>query len=115
MRSEIQTLERNDFAQLKTENVRIATELDKWKQKVREDMNRFQASTRLELNLERGRQYDEDSELIVKLKESEAKVRQEVAQQQAAVSLIRYETMRNLLTTASTLGLVILGYMRLFK
>jgi cell division protein FtsB len=48
LKSEIHLLERNDFAALKAENERMAAEVAKLQQKVREDINRTIAGNRLE-------------------------------------------------------------------
>lgn len=82
---------------------------------MREDLNRLYSSTRLDLNLERGKVFDDHSELLQKLNECDAKLTQEMTQIRSANGNVQFDTLRTLLTTASTLGLVILGYMRLFK
>lgn len=108
-------LERNDFAALKAENERMAAEVVKLEQKVREDINRVMAGNRLDLNLEKGKLWDEQSQLAAELRETEAKIEQEMGQLRASLQQVKFDTLRTLLTTASTLGLVALGYMRLFK
>lgn len=115
LKSEIHALERTDFAKLRQENQNLQAEIDKLSQKVREEISRLKAGTRLDLNLERGRLFDDYSELQTKLKEAETKMHQETDQVRANLQQVKFDTLRTLLTTASTLGLVILGYMRLFK
>ncbi|KAI3647042.1 hypothetical protein MP228_007263 [Amoeboaphelidium protococcarum] len=115
LRADLQMLERSDFASLKAENDQLASEIEKLNQKVREDLNRLYSSTRLDLNLERGKIFDDHSELLHKLNEADAKIQQETSQIRASIGNVQFDTMRTLLTTASTVGLVILGYMRLFK
>jgi predicted nuclease with TOPRIM domain len=115
LKSEIHALERTDFAKLRQENQNLQSEIEKLSQKVGEDIGRLKAGTRLDLNLERGRLFDEYSELQTKLKEAETRIHQETDQLRAGLQQVKFDTMRTLLTTASTLGLVILGYMRLFK
>jgi hypothetical protein len=53
LKADLKMLERNDFALLKAENDRMASEVEKLKQKLREDLNRLHASHRLEVNLEK--------------------------------------------------------------
>jgi hypothetical protein len=67
------------------------------------------------LNLEKGKLWDEQSQLTADLREAEAKIEQEMNQLRASLQQVKFDTIRTLLTTASTLGLIVLGYMRLFK
>lgn len=115
LKSDIQTLERTEFVKLKNQNQTLRAEINKLLQNLREQTGRIQASTRLDLNLEKGRLFDEYSELQAKLKETEMKLQQEINSCRAPLQQIKFDTLRTLLTTASTVGLVVLGYMRLFK
>ena len=54
LKSELQLMEKNDLAMMKAENDRLAAELEKLKQRLREDITRTQAGVRLDLNLEKG-------------------------------------------------------------
>lgn len=50
-------MEKNDLALLKAENDRLLTDLEKLKQRLREEITRTQAGVRLDLNLEKGARY----------------------------------------------------------
>ncbi|CAD6972438.1 unnamed protein product [Tilletia controversa] len=54
LKSEIQLLERNDFVLMKTENERLMADVEKLKQRLREEITRTTAGVRLDLNLEKG-------------------------------------------------------------
>lgn len=54
LKSELQLLEKNDVALLKAENDRLLTDVEKLKQRLREEITRTQAGVRLDLNLEKG-------------------------------------------------------------
>lgn len=54
LKSDIQLLERNDFTLMKTENERLMTDVEKLKQRLREEITRTTAGVRLDLNLEKG-------------------------------------------------------------
>jgi regulator of replication initiation timing len=54
LKSEIQLVEKNDLAQMKAENDRLMTDIEKLKQRLREEITRTQAGVRLDLNLEKG-------------------------------------------------------------
>jgi hypothetical protein len=63
LKADIQVLERNDFAAIKADNERLSIETEKLAQMLREDVQRLQAGTRLDINLDRGRIFDETAEL----------------------------------------------------
>lgn len=50
----MQLVEKNDLALMKSENDRLMAEVDKLKQRLREEITRGQAGFRLDLNLEKG-------------------------------------------------------------
>lgn len=54
LKSEMQLVEKNDLALMKSENDRLMAEVDKLKQRLREEITRSQAGFRLDLNLEKG-------------------------------------------------------------
>lgn len=54
LKSELQLLERNDFALMKSENERLMADVEKLKQRLREEITRTTAGVRLDLNLEKG-------------------------------------------------------------
>ncbi|KAF8998611.1 hypothetical protein BDQ17DRAFT_1328815 [Cyathus striatus] len=61
LKSELQLMEKNDLAMLKAENDRLVTDIEKLKQRLREEITRTQAGVRLDLNLEKGRMREESS------------------------------------------------------
>ena len=54
LKSEMQLLEHNDFAMMKTENERLMADVERLKQRLREEITRTTAGVRLDLNLEKG-------------------------------------------------------------
>lgn len=96
LKSEIHLLEKNDFAILKQENERIATEVEKLKQKMREDLQRMHAGVRLDMNLDKARIRDEQSVVQMKIKETETKMEQEVAQLRASIENVRIDTIKTI-------------------
>lgn len=54
LKSEIQLLERSDFVLMKSENERLMADVEKLKQRLREEITRTTAGVRLDLNLEKG-------------------------------------------------------------
>ena len=54
LKSELQLHEKNDLALMKAENDRLMADVEKLKQRLREEVTRTQAGVRLDLNLEKG-------------------------------------------------------------
>ena len=54
LKSEVQLVEKNDISLMKAENDRLASDLEKLKGRLREEITRTQAGVRLDLNLEKG-------------------------------------------------------------
>ena len=78
-------IEKNDLAMIKAENDRLVTDIEKLKQRLREEITRTQAGVRLDLNLEKGRMRQETSEQELKIAEVDAKIEQEIAGLRTAI------------------------------
>lgn len=72
-------MEKNDLAMIKAENDRLSADIEKLKQRLREEIMRTQAGVRLDLNLEKGRMREESSGQELKIKEVDTKIEQEIA------------------------------------
>ncbi len=72
-------MEKNELAMIKAENDRLVTDIDKLKQRLREEITRTQAGVRLDLNLEKGRMREETSKQELKIKEVDTRIEQEIA------------------------------------
>lgn len=72
-------MEKNDLAMIKAENDRLMTDIEKLKQRLREEITRTQAGVRLDLNLEKGRMREEGSGQELKIKEVDTRIEQEIA------------------------------------
>lgn len=110
LKSEIQLVEKNDLAQMKAENDRLMTDIEKLKQRLREEITRTQAGVRLDLNLEKGkprlfypsaasltlhivgRIRDETSAQELKIREVDTRIESEIAGLRAAIeqSKVKY-------------------------
>ena len=85
LKSELQLVEKNDLAMIKAENDRLVTDIEKLKQRLREEITRTQAGVRLDLNLEKGRIREEASRQELKVKEVDTRIEQEIAGLRAAI------------------------------
>ena len=72
-------MEKNDLAMIKAENDRLVTDVEKLKQRLREEITRTQGGVRLDLNLEKGRMREESAGQELKIKEVDTKIEQEIA------------------------------------
>jgi hypothetical protein len=79
VKSELQLMEKNDLAMIKAENDRLWADIEKLKQRLREEITRTQAGVRLDLNLEKGRMREESSAQQLKIKEVDTRIEQEIA------------------------------------
>jgi hypothetical protein len=93
----------------------LGDELLKLKLKLSEDLNRLRSQNRLEINLEKGKKFDDFSRLLVLLKETETKIGKESTDFKAKLNSLKLDTIRSILAASASLGVVVLGYMRLMK
>jgi Protein of unknown function (DUF1640) len=85
LKSELQLNEKNDLTMIKAENDRLLTDIERLKQRLREEISRTQAGVRLDLNLEKGRIREEASKQELKMKELDTRIEQEIAGLRAAI------------------------------
>jgi hypothetical protein len=85
LKSELQLQEKNDVAMLKAETDRLAYDVEKLRQRLREDIARTQAGVRLDLNLEKGRMREDVGGQELKIKEVDARIEQEIANLRTAI------------------------------
>lgn len=78
-------MEKNDLAMIKAENDRLVHDIEKLKQRLREEITRTQAGVRLDLNLEKGRLREESSGQELKIKEVDTRIEQEIAGLKTAI------------------------------
>ena len=85
LKSELQLNEKHDLTVIRAENDRLLTDIEKLKQRLREEVSRTQAGVRLDLNLEKGRIREEASRQELKMKEVDTRIEQEIAGLRAAI------------------------------
>jgi hypothetical protein len=112
LKSEIQLVEKNDLAQMKAENDRLMTDIEKLKQRLREEITRTQAGVRLDLNLEKGRIRDEASAQELKIREVDARIESEIAGLRSAIEQSKQTTLQYLVTVATGCAALLMAYLR---
>ncbi|KAF9078059.1 mitochondrial protein [Rhodocollybia butyracea] len=112
IKSELQLMEKNDLAMIKAENDRLFNDVEKLKQRLREEITRTQAGVRLDLNLEKGRYRDESSGKDLKLKEVEYKIEQEIAGLRTSIQASKATTLQYLVGIVTGCSALLMAYLR---
>ncbi|KXN69289.1 DUF1640-domain-containing protein [Conidiobolus coronatus NRRL 28638] len=115
LKSEIQMMEKNDFALMKAEHDKLMNEIDRLKGKLKEDINRTQSSVRLDINLEKGRLRDESSQQDIKLEEARSKIEGEIGNLKTQMEGIKFQILQYMIGTVTGTSALLLAYMRMFK
>ncbi|KAI9020897.1 hypothetical protein CLU79DRAFT_754282 [Phycomyces nitens] len=115
LKSEVQLLEKNDFSMMHAENERLQGEIEKLRQKLREEITRTQANVRLDLNLEKGRIRDEASAQEIKIKETDTRIESEIAGLRTQMEAIKFQILQYMIGTITGAGALFLAYLRMFR
>jgi len=91
LKSELQLHEKNDLTLMKSENERLQSDVEKLKQRLREESTRVLAGVRLDLNLEKGRIRDESSQQELKIKEVDTRIESEIAGLRTQIEQVSYD------------------------
>jgi len=79
---------------MKSENERLQSDVEKLKQRLREESTRVLAGVRLDLNLEKGRIRDESSQQELKIKEVDTRIESEIAGLRTQIEQVSYDHLR---------------------
>ncbi|OMJ13293.1 Protein FMP32, mitochondrial [Smittium culicis] len=100
---------------MKAENERLQGEVNKLKQKLKEELARSQASVRLDMSLEKGRIRDEQASQEIKIKKADNKIEKEIANLKTLMEAIKLQILQYMFGTITGAGALILAYIRLFS
>ncbi|TRM65182.1 hypothetical protein BD626DRAFT_398721 [Schizophyllum amplum] len=112
IKSELQLMEKNDLAMLKAENDRLVNDIEKLKQRLREEITRTQAGVRLDLNLEKGRIREESSGQELKIKEIDTRIEQEIANLRTSIQASKATTLQYLVGIVTGCSALVMAYLR---
>ncbi|KAL1731141.1 hypothetical protein EV714DRAFT_209462 [Schizophyllum commune] len=112
IKSELQLMEKNDLAMLKAENDRLLNDIEKLKQRLREEITRTQAGVRLDLNLEKGRIREESSGQELKIKEIDTRIEQEIANLRTSIQASKATTLQYLVGIVTGCSALVMAYLR---
>ncbi len=88
-------------------------DVEKLKQRLREEVTRVQAGVRLDLNLEKGRIRDESSQQELKIKEVDTRIESEIAGLRTQIEQAKFSILQYLVGVATGSGALLLAYMRM--
>ena len=94
LRSELLALDSSDTSMTLASHERLSNDLAKLDSRLRDEVNRAQASVRLDLNLEKGRIREEAKGQELKIKETETRIEQEVAGLRERVEGVKFSTLQ---------------------
>jgi len=112
LKSELQLMERNELAMVKAENDRLMTDIEKLKQRLREEITRTQAGVRLDLNLEKGRMREENSKQELKIKEVDTRIEQEISNLRTSIQASKATTLQYLVGFVTGCSALLMAYLR---
>jgi len=113
LKSELQLHEKNDLTLMKAENDRLMADVEKLKQRLREEITRTQAGVRLDINLEKGRIRDESAQQELKIKEVDTRIESEIAGLRTQIEQAKFSILQYLVGVATGSGALLLAYMRM--
>lgn len=94
LRSELLSLDANESTLTLASHERLSNDLAKLASRLRDEIGRAQASVKLDLNLEKGRIREEAKSQELKIKETEARIEQEVAGLRERVEGVKFSTLQ---------------------
>ncbi|KAF9784923.1 hypothetical protein BJ322DRAFT_1006156 [Thelephora terrestris] len=112
LKSELHMTEKNDLAMMKSENERLVADIEKLKQRLREEIYRTQSGVRLDLNLEKGRMRDESSGQELKITEVDTRIEQEIAGLRTAIQASKATTLQYLVGFVTGCSALLMAYVR---
>ncbi|KAF7308706.1 hypothetical protein HMN09_00720200 [Mycena chlorophos] len=111
-KSELKLMEKNETALIKAENDRLLADIEKLKQRLRQEITQTQAGVRLDLNLEKGRLREEASGQELKIKEVDTRIEQEIAGLRTAIQASKATTLQYLVGFVTGCSALLMAYLR---
>lgn len=114
LKGELQTADRLEFMSLKKEQETLRTDLTSLKNRLKEDITKYQAGVRLDLNLEKGRIREESSIHELKIEDTYTRIDEEVANMQMQIKQVKTQVMQWLIGVSSGTFALMLAFVRFF-
>ncbi|ODV87786.1 hypothetical protein CANARDRAFT_173687 [[Candida] arabinofermentans NRRL YB-2248] len=113
LKGELQMIDKSEFNSLRNEHERLRSDLEKMRTKFKEEINKSLSSVRLDLNLEKGRIREESSIYDLKIKETDTRIDQEIANMRVQIDSVKTQVMQWLFGVCTGTFALILAYVRL--
>lgn len=115
LRDQLLTADRSEFHNLQNEYERVRKDLDKQKNKVKEEITKANASFKLDLSLEKGRIREESSHHDMQIKEIDTKIDREVTNMRMQIDSVKTQVMQWLIGVCTGTFALVLAYVRLLS
>uniref|UniRef100_A0A4W5MRM7 Coiled-coil domain containing 90B n=1 Tax=Hucho hucho TaxID=62062 RepID=A0A4W5MRM7_9TELE len=115
IRKDMVILEKSEFANLRSENAKMKTELDQIRNRLMEESKKVRAEAKLDINLERSRVTDMNAVIDHETMETTKKIDLEVASLKTLLESLKLETIRYLAASVFACLAIALGFYRLWK
>ncbi|ANB13652.1 Fmp32p [Sugiyamaella lignohabitans] len=113
LKSELQTLDKTEVTRVTNEHERLMSDLEKVRQKFKEQIAKSRANVRLDLNLEKGRIREESAIHELKIKETDTRIDQELANFKTQIEGTKVQVAQWLIGVCTGTFAIVLAYMRL--
>lgn len=113
LRSELLSADSTESSLTRASHERLTNDLAKLNSRLRDEVQRTQASVRLDLNLEKGRIREEANSQDLKIKETETRIEQESAALRERLEAVKFSTLQWLMGVTTGTAAIILGVWRL--
>jgi hypothetical protein len=113
LRSELLSADSTESSLTRSSHERLTNDLAKLNSRLRDEVQRTQASVRLDLNLEKGRIREEANSQDLKIKETETRIEQESAALRERLEAVKFSTLQWLMGVCTGTAAIILGVWRL--
>ncbi|KAK4546225.1 hypothetical protein LTR36_002362 [Oleoguttula mirabilis] len=113
LRSELLSADSTESSLTRGTHEKLTNDLAKLNSRLRDEVQRTQASVRLDLNLEKGRIREEANSQDLKIKETETRIEQESAALRERLEAVKFSTLQWLMGVCTGTAAIILGVWRL--
>ena len=113
LKSELQRLDKGDFARISDEHERLTTDLEKTRQQFKETVAKARANVRLDLNLEKGRVREESAGQQLKIQEISSRIDEEVSNIKTQIDGTKLQVLQWLIGVCTGTLALVLAYIRL--
>ena len=113
LRSELLSADSTESSLTRASHERLTNDLEKLRNRLRDEVQRTQASVRLDLNLEKGRIREEANSQDLKIKETETRIEQETAALRERLEAVKFSTLQWLMGVCTGTAAILLGVWRL--